>query len=95
MVRLGSEWNGRVWEASIGIVDRIRRERTGREIRHVEYLRIFERLRRSMRKRLVVTTEYRVANGSVSEHWPMTARAADAHARGEVTFAAEPVGLKP
>jgi hypothetical protein len=67
---------------------------TRRERRRPEYLRIFERLRRSMRQRLVVTTAYTFPDGSVSESWPMTARAADAHSRGEVTFTANPVGLR-
>jgi hypothetical protein len=94
LVQLGSKTNGRLEEASIAIVDRIRHEPTGRERRRPEYLRIFERLRRSMRKRLVVTTAYTFPDGSVSESWPMTARAADAHSRGEVRFAAAPVGLR-
>jgi hypothetical protein len=94
LVQLGSQRNGRLEEASIGIVDRIRHEATGRERRRPEYLRIFERLRRSMRKRLVVTTAYTFPDGSVNESWPMTARAADAHSRGEVTFTANPVGLR-
>lgn len=94
LVQLGSERHGRVEEASIAIVDRIRHEATGRERRRPEYLRIFERLRRSMRKRMVVKTAFTSADGSVGEHWPMTARAADAHTRGDVTFAAEPVGLR-
>jgi hypothetical protein len=93
-VQLGRQRNGRLDEASVGIVDRIRHEGTGRERRRPEYLRIFERLRRSMRKRLVVTTAYTFPDGSVSETWPMTARAADAHSRGEVTFTANPVGLR-
>jgi hypothetical protein len=95
LVQLGRLRNGRLEDASIAIVDRIRHEATGREQRQPEYLRIFERLRRSMRKRLVVTTAYTLADGSVSEHWPMTAHAANAHSRGEVTFAAKPVGLRP
>jgi hypothetical protein len=37
---------------------------------------------------------YAFPDGTVSEHWPMTARAADAHRRGDVRFAAEPVGLR-
>jgi hypothetical protein len=94
LVQLGSQRNGRLEEASIAIVDRIRHEATGRERRRPEYLRIFERLRRSMRQRLAVTTEYTFPDGSVSESWPMTARAADAHSRGEVTFTANPVGLR-
>jgi hypothetical protein len=93
-VQLGYERSEKLGDASISIVDRIRHEVTGRERRHAEYLRIFERLRRSMRKRLVVKTAYTFPDGSVGEHWRMTARAADAHVRGEVTFAAEPVGLR-
>ena len=94
-VQLGHSRNGRIDEASISIVDRIRHETTGAERRQPEYLRIFERLRRSMRKRLVVTTAYTFPDGSVSEGRRMTARAADAHARGEVTFSAAPTGLSP
>jgi hypothetical protein len=94
LVQLGSERHGRIEEASIAIVDRIRHEATGRERRRPEYLRIFERLRRSMRKRLVVKTAFTFADGEIGEHWLMTARAADGHTRGEVTFAAEPVGLR-
>jgi hypothetical protein len=95
LVQLGLEREGRLGDASIAIVDRIRHEATGRERRQPEYLRVFERLRRSMRKRLVVKTAYTFPDGSVGEHWPMTARAADAHRRGEVTFTAEPAGLRP
>jgi hypothetical protein len=94
LVQLGSQRNGRLEEASIAIVDRIRHEPTGRERRRTEYLRIFERLRRSMQKRLVVTTVYTFPDGSVGESWRMTARAADAHSRGEVTFTANPFGLR-
>lgn len=93
-VQPGRKRNGRVGDASVGIVDRIRHESTGRERRQPEYLRIFERLRRSMRKRLVVTTLYTLPDGSQSDHFLMTERAADAHSRGDVTFAAEPVGLR-
>jgi hypothetical protein len=79
-VRLGTDWHGRREDTDLGLIDRIRHDETGEERRQPEYLSIFERLRRSMRKRLVVQTE----------DWPMTARAAAAHARGEVTFAASP-----
>ena len=92
-VDLGSERDGRLDDASLSIVDRIRHE-TGRERAQSEYLRIFERLRRSMRKRLVVKTERTFPDGSVSESWPMTARAADANVRGDVTFQARPAGLR-
>jgi hypothetical protein len=91
LIQPGREREGRRWESRISIVDRIRHVTTGRELRHTEYLRIFERLRRSMRKRLVVETAYTSPDGDVGEDWPMTARAADAHARGDVSFAAEPV----
>ena len=94
LVQLGSERNGRVGEASIAVVDRIRHDVTGDERRQPEYMRIFERLRRSMRKRLVVATAYTFPDGRVSEHWLMTARAADAHRRGEVRFDAEPIALR-
>jgi hypothetical protein len=67
---------------------------SGEERRQTEYMQIFERLRRSMRKRLVVATACALPNGTVREDWPMTARAADSHSRGEVTFAANPVGLR-
>jgi hypothetical protein len=80
-IRPGDDRNGRREDADLGMIDRIRNERTGEERRQPNYLKIFERLRRSMRKRLVVPTE----------EWPMTARAAAAHARGEVTFAASPL----
>ena len=95
LVQFGHERDGRLWDASIAVVDRIRHQVTGEERRQPEYMRIFERLRRSMRKRLVVTTLCTFPDGSVSESWRMTARAADAHARGEVRFWAEPAGLLP
>lgn len=94
LVQLGRERNGCLDAASIAVVDRLRHEVSGEERRQTEYMRIFERLRRSMRKRLVVATARTLPNGTVSEDWPMTARAADAHSRGEVTFAANPVGLR-
>ena len=94
LVQVGRERNGRVEDTSLAIVDRIRHEQTGEERVHRDYLRIFERLRRSIRKRLVVRTKYTFPSGEVGEHWPMTARAADAHVRGEITFSAEPVGLR-
>jgi hypothetical protein len=53
------------------MIDRIRHEATGEERRQREYLRIVERLRRSMRNRLVVETE----------DWPSTERAAVEHGR--------------
>jgi hypothetical protein len=81
---LGREYEGRIEESSISMIDRIRHEKTGDERQQPEYRRIFERLRRSMRKRLVVETE----------SWPMTARSADAYARGEVTFTANAIGLR-
>jgi hypothetical protein len=80
----GGDRDGRLSDAYIGIVDRIRHEATRKERRQPAYLRIFERLRRSMRRRLVVQTE----------DFPMTARAADAHVRGDVTFVADPIGLR-
>jgi hypothetical protein len=86
--------DGRLEEASIAIVDRIRHEHTGQERRFTEYLKIFERLRRSMRKRLVVETERVNPDGNIYGDWPMTPRAADAHVRGEVRFYADPVGLR-
>ena len=59
LVQLGGERNGRIEESSIAVVDRIRHAASGAERRQPEYLQIFERLRRSMRKRLVVATAYR------------------------------------
>jgi hypothetical protein len=47
-----------------------------------------------MRKRLVVETARALPDCSVEAHWPMTARSADAHRRGEVRFAAEPVRFR-
>jgi hypothetical protein len=94
LVQLGRERDGCLDAASIAVVDRLRHEVSGEERRQTEYMRIFERLRRSMRKRLVVGTTRTLPNGTVREDWPMTARAADAHTRGEVTFAAKPVGLR-
>jgi hypothetical protein len=95
LVQLGSERDGALDAASVALVDRIRHASTGVERRQPAYLRIFERLRRSMRKRLVVTTSRVWPDGSERDDWPMTARAADAHSRGEITFAAKPVGLRP
>ena len=57
-------------------------------------VRLFERLRQSMRDRLVVATAVTLADGTIAEDSPMTARAADAHRGGEVTFTARPVGLR-
>ena len=94
LVQLGHEQKGRLDDASIAIVDRIRHRATGRELRRPEYLRLFERLRQSMRDRLVVATAVTLADGTVAEDSPMTARAADAHRGGEVTFTARPVGLR-
>ena len=94
LVQLGRDFEGRLDEASIAIVDRIRHETTGRERRRHEYLRIFERLRRSMRKRLVVETARTLPDGTTTEDWRMTAHAADEHVRGKVKFAAEPVSLR-
>ena len=95
LVQLGSEWKGKLEDASIAVVSRVRRD-DGRERTNDEYRRLFERLRRAMRKRLVVRTAHTFPDGRQSESpWRMTARAADAHVRGEVTFAAEPIGLRP
>jgi hypothetical protein len=91
LLQLGRERDSRLEEISIAVVDRIRHETTGRERRHANYRRLFERLRRSMRKRLVIDTIRTLPDGRVSEDWPMTAHAADACVRGEVAFAAEPV----
>jgi hypothetical protein len=93
LVQLGGERNGRLEEASIAVVDRIRHLATGAERRQPEYMRMFERLRRSMRKRLVVATAYTWPDGTVTEHWRMTPRAADAHRRRDVRFEAEPVDV--
>jgi hypothetical protein len=79
-VTLGADRNGRREDTDLGLIDRIRHAETGEELRQPEYLRIFERLRRSLRKRLTVQTD----------EWPMSARAAAAHARGAITFAASP-----
>ena len=65
-ISVTAEFSGRIEPASIGMIDLIRHEVTGKERRQPEYLRIFERLRRSMRKRLVVETE----------DWPSTERSA-------------------
>ncbi len=65
-IRVTDEFGGRIEPASMTMVDRIRYETTGEERSQPEYLRIFERLRRSMRKRLVVNTE----------DWPSTKRSA-------------------
>jgi hypothetical protein len=94
LVQPGREWQGRIGDSSIAIVDRIRHIETGEERRRPEYRRIFDRLRRSMRKRLVVKTLRTFPDGETQESFPMTARAADAHARGEITFDVEPVGLR-
>jgi len=77
-VRLGSDWKGRRETTDMGLIDRIRHDRTSAEQRQPEYREIFERLRRTMGKRLVVDTD----------DWPMTVRAEAAQARGAVTFAA-------
>jgi hypothetical protein len=63
LLQLGKERNGRRGESRLTIVDRIRHEATGEELRATDYLRIFERLRRSMRKRLVVSRWW-CANGA-------------------------------
>jgi hypothetical protein len=94
LVQLGSERNGVVEDTSIAVVDRLRHEVTGAERTQPEYRRIFDRLRRSLRKRLVVATMRTRPDGGVVPSSPMTPRAAQAHARGDVRFAAEPVGLR-
>jgi hypothetical protein len=95
LVQLGSQRDdGAIEPASIAIVDRLRHETTGEERTQPQYRRIFDRLRRSLKKRLVVTTT-RTNRGGVVHCGPrMTARAAEAHARGEVRFDAEPTGLR-
>ena len=50
-IRLGEDRNGRREGADLGMIDRIRHERTGEELRQTDYLKIFERLRRSAHKR--------------------------------------------
>jgi hypothetical protein len=93
LVQLGSQReDGLIEDASISVVDRLRHEVTGEEQRQPEYRRIFDRLRRSLRKRLVVTTMRTRPDGGVDPSSPMTPRAAEAHNRGDVRFAAEPVG---
>jgi hypothetical protein len=94
LVQPGRPWRGRVGDASIAVVDRIRHLETGEERRHPEYRRIFDRLRRPMRKRLVVRTLLTFPDGATEESFPMTARAADAHRRGEIRFDVEPIGLR-
>jgi hypothetical protein len=94
LVQPGRPWHGRIEESSIAVVDRIRHTETGEERRQPEYRRIFDRLRRSMRKRLVVKTLRTFPSGGTQESFPMTARVADAHTRGEITFNVEPVGLR-
>jgi len=94
LVQLGTERSGVVEEASIAVVDRLRHEVTGAERRQPEYRRIFDRLRRSLRKRLVVTTVRTRPDGGVDPSSPMTPRAAESHVRGEVRFAAEPTSLR-
>lgn len=93
-VQPGREWQGRTSDSSIAVVDRIRHMQTGEERRQPEYRRIFDRLRRAIRKRLVVRTLRTLPSGETQESFSMTARAADAHARGEVAFDVEPFGLK-
>lgn len=94
LVQLGLERQGKIEDASIAIVDRLRHEETGEERRQPEYRRIFDRLRRSMRKRAVVETIGTLPDGATVRPSRMTPRAAEAHVRGEVTFDAEPVGLR-
>jgi hypothetical protein len=94
LVQLGSERKGRFEDASIAVVDRLRHEVTGEERRQPEYRRIFDRLRRSLRKRAVVNTMRTLPDGAMVSSSPMTPRAAEAHARGEIRFDGEPVGLR-
>jgi hypothetical protein len=94
LVQPGREWQGRITDSSIAVVDRIRHMQTGEERRQPEYRRIFDRLRRAIRKRLVVRSLRTLPSGETQESFSMTARAADAHARGEVSFDVEPIGLK-
>jgi hypothetical protein len=94
LVQLGFEReDGRVEDASIAVADRLRHEVTGEERRQPQYRRIFDRLRRSLRKRAVVRTIRTFPDGSKGPSSLMTPRAAEAHARGDVTFDAEPTGL--
>jgi hypothetical protein len=95
LVQLGFEReDGRIEDARIAVVDRLRHEVTGEERRQPEYRRIFDRLRRSLRKRAVVETIRTRPDGGTDRSSPMTPRAAEAHARMEVTFDAEPIGLR-
>jgi len=95
LVQLGfRREDGRIEDASIAVVDRLRHELTGEERRQPEYRRIFDRLRRSLRKRAVVETIRTLPDGSTTPSKPMTPRAAEAHARGEIRFDAEPIGLR-
>jgi len=64
LLQLGREReDGRLDDARLAVVDRIRHAATGRERRHVEYKRIFDRLKRAMQKRLVVTTQITLRDG--------------------------------
>jgi hypothetical protein len=95
LVQLGfKREDGRIEDASIAVVDRLRHEITGEERRQPEYRRIFDRLRRSLRKRAVVKTMRTRPDGGTDPSSLMTPRAAEAHAQGEITFDAEPVGLR-
>jgi hypothetical protein len=95
LVQLGRQLtDGKLDEARLAVVDRIRHAASGREHRHRDYKRIFDRLKRAMQKRLVVTTQIALPDGTATDGWPMTARAAEEHVRDTVRFTAEPTGLR-
>jgi hypothetical protein len=89
LLRLGHLDNfSRTTSCSWGHVDRFVNVTTGEERRYPEYLKVFNRIRRLIRKHLIAPSVLTFPNGMdwVNEHTRWTAGAIAAHASG-VTFA--------
>lgn len=82
-VQRRGDWSGGGGEAGLMVVDRVRHV-SGDERHHAEYRRVFERLRRAVRKRLVAETHRRDKDGNyyVDDKLRWTAAAVEAHESG-------------
>lgn len=83
-VQRSGDWSsGGGGEAALMVVDRVR-HLSGDERHHAEYRRVFERLRRALRKRLVAETQRRDKEGNnyVDDTLRWTAAAIEAHESG-------------
>lgn len=90
-VQRSGDWSGGGGEAALMVVDRVRHV-SGDERHHAEYRRVFERLRRAVRKRLVAETHRRGKDGNdyVDGTLRWTAAAVEAHETG-ADFGISPV----